>query len=187
MNYLSKSEDSIILIENWTYSRRSHQSHIRNALLEEQYGYCAYTEDFVTPMYAVDVEHFNDTLKGTEDDSYWNWYAVGHKLNLKKPRIAKYLPIMKPYDPSLKERIFYADGEFQVVNEDDIEAKNLISFLAWNDPILAEYRADVVANLKDLRDELFNGDEDAFIAYLRKRPENLRFITVLRVELGIDL
>ena len=187
MNYLSKSEDSIILAENWTYATKSHRSRIRGALLEEQQGYCAYTEDFMTPTHAIDVEHFNNTLKGTDNDDYWNWYAVNHKSNLKKLSIVKFLPIMKPYDVTLKDRIFYADGEYQVFDKSDIEAENLISFLSWNDPALAERRADVVAHLRYVRDSLFGGDEDDFIAYLRKRPENLRFITVLRVELGIDL
>lgn len=189
MNYLSKLEDSIILVEKWVYSTKNHRKNlrIRNVLLEEQRGYCAYTEDFMTPTHAVDVEHFDDRLKNTANDNYWNYYAVNHRWNSKKRSIVEFLPIMQPYDVTLKDRVFYADGEFQVVDEGDIEAKNLISFLSWNDPSLAECRADVVATWKDMRDELFHGDEDKFIAYLRKRPENLRFITVLRVELGIDL
>lgn len=186
MNYLSKIPDSQIVLEGWTYATRSHRLNIRSTLIQEQSGFCAYTEDFITPMYAVDIEHFDDTLKNTENDDYWNWYAVGHKLNLKKPSIVGYLPIMKPYGSDLKLRIFYADGEFQVFDEDDIEAKNLIAFLGWNDPILVEYRAKTVEHLKFVRDQMFNS-EDEFVSYLRSRPENLRFITVLRVELGIDL
>lgn len=67
-----------------------------------------------------------------------------------------------------------------------IISSHLIEFLGWNDPTIAAYRAKTVARIKDLR-ALFNGDDAMFLAYITADPENLSFISVLEVELGLLL
>lgn len=186
MRYLRKSEQSAIIKQGWRYATSHHRSHIRNELLKEQNNFCAYTERYITPIDACDIEHFDDRKKNTDEDSYWNWYAVHHWINLRKRPIEHFLPIMSPYDETLSERVRYSDGEFRAVDETDIEAIHLIEFLGWNDPTIAAYRAKTVARIKDLR-ALFNGDDALFLAYMTARPEYLSFISVLEVELSLSL
>lgn len=186
MRYLRKSTESTIIKQGWRYTTPHHRPKIREELLKEQSNFCAYTERYIEPVDACDIEHFDERKKSTASDDYWNWYAVHHWINLRKRAIENYLPILSPYDETLAARIRYKDGAFRPVHEDDLEALHLIEFLGWNDPTIAAYRAKVVARMKDLRD-LHNGDDAAFLAYITARPEYLSFISVLEVELGLLL
>lgn len=186
MRYLRKSEQSEIIKQGWRYTTQHHCLHIRGELLKEQNNFCAYTERYIAPIDACDIEHFDDRKKNTQDDSYWNWYAVHHWINLRKRPIEHFLPILSPYDETLADRVCYRNGEFQAVNPMDPEALHLIEFLGWNEPTLAAYRAKTVARIKDLR-TLFNDDDAMFLAYITARPEYLSFISVLEVELGLPL
>ena len=182
MRYLNKE----IIEQGWQYSTQSHRSKIRAALLEEQNNFCAYTERYVAPIDACDIEHFDDRKKNTEADGYWNWYAVHHWFNMRKRLIAHFLPIMTPHNPSLSERVNYIGGEFRVIKDDDMEAANLIEFLGWNDPTIAAYRSKTVERIKEIRD-FHKGDDAKFVEYITARPEYLSFISVLEVELGLSL
>lgn len=184
MRYLRKTEASKVIKQGWRYP--THRAKIREELIEEQLGYCAYTECFLTPMHAVDVEHFDDRLKHQEEDGYWNWYAVLHKWNLRKRSIENFLPILSPFDESLAQRITYLYGAFRSVNDDDVEAKNLIDFLMWNDPSLASERSNALARAKDIREISFSDDDEGFIAQWKRDPANLSYITVLEAELGLS-
>jgi len=186
MRYLNKTELSKVIEQDWQYSTRSHRLKIRAALLEEQKNFCAYTERYIAPVDACDIEHFDDRLKNSEADDYWNWYAVHHWINMHKRRIENFLPIMSPYDETLSARVHYENGAFRPVDEKDTEAINLIEFLGWNSPILAEYRAKTVARIKELR-MLYGGDDAGFAVYITADSENLSFITVLEAELGLSL
>lgn len=183
MRYLSKSEQSEIIKQGWRYEKRGDRPKIRNALLREQHNFCAYTERYVAPIDACDIEHFDDRKKHTEQDDYWNWYAVHHWLNLRKRRIDTFLPILSPYDESLLERVRYESGAFRPINENDTEAINLIDFLGWNNPTIAAYRAKTVERIKEIR--ALHNDDAAFVEFMIARPEYLSFITVLEVELEL--
>lgn len=183
MRYLRKTSESRIIHEVWRYEVSSHRTKIRAELLREQSGYCAYTERYVAPIDSCDIEHFDNRLKGQPEDSYWNWYAVHHWVNLRKRSIEQFLPILPPYDPSVQERIVYQHGQFQPVEDDDLAAKNLIELLKWNDPTVAAYRNKRIRFMKDLRTLL--GNDTIFLDYLKNDPENLSFITVLEAELGL--
>lgn len=186
MRYLRKSTESEIIKQGWQYTKQHHRSSICDELRKEQQNFCAYTEKYIDPIDSCDIEHFDDRKKNTADDSYWNWYAVLHWANLRKRRIKNFLPILLPHDETLPHRVCYSDGQFRAVHEDDIEAIHLIEFLGWNDPILAEERANTVARIKEIRD-FHNGDDTAFLAYITERPKFLSFISVLEVELGLAL
>lgn len=185
MRYLRKSATSEIIKQGWQYATAHHRPKIREALLKEQSNFCAYTERYIAPIDACDIEHFDERKKHTTDDSYWNWYAVHHWINLRKRAIEPYLPMMSPYDETLADRIRYSDGEFRAVHEDDIEAIHLIEFLGWNEPTIAAYRAKTIARIKELR--ALHQNDDAFLVYITARPEYLSFISVLEVELGLSL
>ncbi|MEM7536521.1 MAG: hypothetical protein AAF639_30335 [Chloroflexota bacterium] len=188
MRYLAKSNPSKILEEGWRYSIPSHRPKIREELLKEQYNFCAYTERYITPIDACDIEHFDERKKKNinGEDDYWNWYAVHHWINMHKRSITNFSPIMLPYDDTLPERIRYVDGEFRAIDEDDIEAHHLIEFLGWNNPKVAEYRAKVIARHREVHQLFFAGDDEKFIEYMKQDSENLSFITALEAELGLS-
>ncbi|MEL7005816.1 MAG: hypothetical protein AAFN93_24270, partial [Bacteroidota bacterium] len=75
MRYLGKRKDSKVIQAAWRYEITKHRPKIRHELLNEQKGFCAYSERYVDPMDACDVEHFDPRKKGTTVDDYWNWYA----------------------------------------------------------------------------------------------------------------
>lgn len=187
MKYLNKSAQSQVIQNKWRYATTSHRPKIRAELLREQQGFCAYTERYVAPIDACEIEHFDNRLKGTADDDYWNWYAVHRWINQQKRPIAAFLPILLPHDRTLPNRIRYQDGQFQAMHEKDLEAQNLIKFLMWNDPTLALYRNKFVARLKQIKADFFPGDKTGFLDYISSDPENLNFITVLEAELGLSL
>ena len=184
MRYLRKSTESEIIKQGWQYAKQPSQ--IRDELRKEQQNFCAYTEKYIDPIDSCDIEHFDDRKKNTDDDSYWNWYAVLHWINQRKRRIKNFLPILLPYDATLSERVHYIDGLFRAVHADDIEAIHLIDFLGWNDPILVEERINTVERIKEIR-AFHNGDDAAFLAFIKARPKFLSFISVLEVELGLPL
>ena len=187
MRYLNKTEQSEIIKQGWRYVTESHRPKIRAALLVEQNSFCAYTEHYINEAIdSPDIEHFDDRLKNSDEDNYWNWYLVHHKTNMHKGQIKNSLPIMLPYDETLPDRIHYINGAFRAVNEKDTEAVNLIKFLDWNNPDLANDRAEKVQLIKEIRG-FHNGDDAAFIAYITARPQYLSFITVLEAELGLSL
>ena len=185
MRYLSKTDNSAVLSSEWQYPRDARK--IRQALLEEQQHYCAYSERYVQGTDSCDVEHFDPRLKGCKDDGYWNWYSVLHWVNSHKPRkIAPFLPILMPHDPTLSQRVKYEDGQFSPSEEEDREADNLIKFLGWNRPELARDRSNHVRRIRELR-TFFDNDVSAFVDYLRDHPEDMSFATALEAELGIEM
>jgi hypothetical protein len=186
MKYLAKDPQSLIIAAGWKYSTQSHRPKIRQQLLAEQCGFCAYTERHVDPLDACEIEHFDDRQKPTLEDSYWNWYAVHRLSNQQKPRIEKFLPILMPYDPTLPQRIHYNEGAFRAINPADLEAVNLIKFLGWNDPTLAMSRQKHVARIRDTQQRFFPNDPAGFRAYIVQHPDNLNFKTVLEAELGME-
>jgi hypothetical protein len=185
MKYLAKDSQSPIIAANWKYSTPSHRPKIRQQLLNEQHGFCAYTERYVAPLDACEIEHFDNRQKNTPADSYWNWYAVHRWINQRKPRIEKFLPILIPHDPSLSKRIHYSEGAFRALDRTDLEAVNLIDFLGWNDPTLAAFRQKHIALIRDTQNRFFRDDPEGFRAYIVENPANLSFRTALAAELGL--
>lgn len=189
MRYLSKNSQSIIITNNWKYTNSRHRPKICKALIKEQQGYCAYSEKYISPIHASEIEHFDARKKNTSNDDYWNWYAVLRKMNQIKmgKKIQNFLPILDPQNPQLLQRICYKAGQFQAVQQGDIEAQNLIDFLGLNDPTLARERDGFINRMKKDRARFFSNDPQGFIDYLKDYPENSSFITALEAELGIKL
>lgn len=187
MRYLSKTESSRVLAEGWQYARANDRPQIRDALLEEQSHFCAYSERFIEHIDAVDIEHFDPRLKGTDRDSYWNWYAVLHWMNQHKARrIEANEPLPQPHDASLRVRIRYVDGFFFAVDDADIEATNLIRYLGFNKPEVWRDRKSHVRRILDLRDRLAM-TPDEFVEWLCRDPKNLSFLSALEAELKCSL
>ena len=189
MRYLGKRKDSQVIQAAWQYSNTRHRPKIRTELLTEQHGFCAYSERYVTPMDAWEIEHFDPRKKNTTDDDYWNWYAVHRRMNqLKMHRsIVDYLPILSPYDPSVSSRIQYEYGQFEPIDAADQAAQNLIDFLGWNEPSLAQERAMHIQRKLNDFSRFFKHDLSGFIEYLSQDPMNFSYITALEAELGVSL
>ncbi|MCA9142699.1 MAG: hypothetical protein KDB05_07925 [Planctomycetales bacterium] len=154
--------------------------------MREQRGFCAYSERFIQETDSCDVEHFDPRIKHRAEDGYWNWYAVLHWMNNHKPRkIEPHLPLLTPYSSELKSRIRYDSGQYVVVDDKDREAKNLISYLGWNRPELADDRARHVSRVRELRGFFSNDTE--FLAYLHDDPMSKSFATAVEAELGIAI
>ncbi|MEO8165713.1 MAG: hypothetical protein ABI619_09995 [Betaproteobacteria bacterium] len=155
-------------------------------MVREQHGFCAYSERYIQNTDAADVEHFDPRLKYEDGDGYWNWYAVLHWMNNHKPRkIEPYLPFLEPHSPDVSTRIRYEAGQFLEVDSNDYEARNLINYLGWNRPELAQDRSRHVSRIRELKGFFSNDDE--FLSYLRDDPMSMSFATALKAELGITL
>jgi len=186
MRYFSKVDTSKILSEGLVYLIQSNRERLRQLLLQEQKGFCAYSERFVRGTDECDIEHFDPRLKETDADNYLNWYAVLSWLNSHKAKkIDKYLPIAFPHDPSIQQRIRYDGGYFNVVDDNDIEAKNLIDFLGLNKHELVLDRKKHIDRIKSLMD-LCGGDANLFRTTMLADLDNLNFSTTLFHEFGID-
>ncbi len=104
-------------------------------------------------------------------------------MNSHKPKkIEPYLPLPKPFDPSLKDRIRFRNGIYESVNVSDSEALNLIRYLGWNHESLVRDRTAHLERLRFIREQC-STDSD-FAELIRNDPYNLSFITAIEVEFG---
>ncbi|MFN0202367.1 MAG: hypothetical protein ACKVTZ_12650 [Bacteroidia bacterium] len=143
MKFLTKNDNSSILSEGLNYDGKpGDRLKLREKLLAEQKGFCAYSEKYISKIDSHTIEHFNPILKHTSQDSYYNWYVVITWMNEHKFKKldSRFLPIASPYDTTLLSRIIYKDKIFQVVDANDIEADNLIKFLGVNQSEVCEER-----------------------------------------------
>ena len=187
MKFLGKKEDSEILAQKLDYKTQSHRPNIRQLLIDEQQGFCAYSERYIKNTDSVDIEHFDGALKPTEEDGYYNWYAVLSWFNSNKPKKLdeRFQPILPPNSADLQDRIHYEDGIYVTTNETDEEAQNLIDYLGFNKHELTQDRNKHIARIKNLRQ--LCGDEALFMETLAEARENLSFSTALEVELNMNL
>lgn len=181
MRYLGKRDDSEIVREGWRYPRD--RERIAGALRREQRGFCAYSERYLQPIDAAEIEHIDPRDKDTDRDGYRNGYLVLRWMNLHKRRdIERFLPLLPPTAGDISRRITYRHGQFLPVDPADREADNLITWLGFNRPELAQERADHVRRVRRVLRLI--GDEQLQVL-LRDDPFYASFATALEAELGI--
>ncbi len=136
MCFLEKNCFSVILAQKWKYGANT--SEIREALFVEQFGFCAYTEEFLEkPKSNPEIEHFNPLLKGTPEDNYFNWYLASRWVNGRAQKSNNKVPeIIAESSRNLAEiaqniKFDEEEIEFYVENNDQ-EAKALMNFLCLN-------------------------------------------------------
>lgn len=185
MLFLKKNSESTILKENLRYEYDSKR--IKDLLMVEQMNFCAYSERYLKPLDAVEVEHFNPNQKNTPHDSYFNWYATLRWMNNHKYKKlnSRFLPICLPYSENLKQRITYENGVFLATDDKDFEIINLIEFLGLNKPEVYLERSNHVKLIKDL--QKLAGNNETFRLMLTAHKEYLSFGTALLYELSIDI
>lgn len=186
MKFLAKPESSAVLKKGLTYSKDAAKNReLRNALLEEQFHFCAYSERAIAPTDQCEVEHFDPKIK--YQDNYFNYYTVLSWANKAKLR--------KMYEGSrffqnpeaIRQRIHYEDGEFKASDETDHEAEALIEFLGFNEEDLIEHRQYHIGRLKEVFTLTYKGDLDALLNYLSRHRLELSFPTAIEAEFGLDL
>jgi hypothetical protein len=157
MKFLTKNKDSEILAKAIVYKKNGDNTRLRDMLLAEQCGFCAYTEKRVNRLDSVEVEHFNRTKKGADD--YFNYYAVIRNANQRKIGKEKkhagaaffnslFFQDKKAFDARI--RYVIGDSVYEETSSDDREASDLIDYLGFNDSCLHEERARHIRMLKDL-------------------------------------
>ena len=193
MKFLTKSNDSAILKNNLTYkkSQTDKNRELKEELLKEQHNFCAYTEKYIQPLDATEVEHFNSSLKYNDD--YFNYYAVLRKANqykIEKDNKYKDASFFKSLffqdEKEFNKRIVYEDGFYSEIDENDREAKDLIDFLGFNHELLSNERSRCIRRLKNTFENAgYNNDE--IKEYFSAHIEDLSFITAVEIEFSIDL
>jgi hypothetical protein len=182
-----KKEESTIITNNFEYPK--HTTEIQKALLVEQHSLCAYTETYLGRTDKKEIEHFNPTLKNTEQDGYENWFLVKGQWNNEKgsvPRWNKHQPLILPTNKDFGERIIYFDGDY-ICKPADKEADNLIKFLKLDDEDLAKERKLYVARRKDAIKKRGVDAQSYFDEKLKNEPNSVYFIRAIEEEFGIKL
>lgn len=185
MKFLTKRKDSAIFAEKMVYvtGNKHNNRKLRNMLLKEQKGFCAYTEKYVDGIDSVEVEHFDRTKKD-KGDNYFNYYAVLRDANLrkigkeKKYRGASFFSSLFFQDEKeLKRRIRYVPGEavYEEIQADDIEAEELIDFLGLNDSSLVSERRKHVQMLRGLYEDA----KEKQLEFITKNRKLWSFITAV--------
>ncbi|HMR90325.1 MAG TPA: hypothetical protein PKD51_19320 [Saprospiraceae bacterium] len=193
MKFFSNKDDSIILTNGLVYkeNRSTQNLRIKEILIAEQHGFCAYTEKYFEPLDSSEVEHFNSSIKYKDD--YYNYYATLRKPNLyKKDEDYKGSSFFQTRfyqnQDLLSQRIAYIKGEFvfEEVETNDAEARDFIKFLGLNNHDLLKARQSHCNRLKGIF-RLASFSTEDILAYFRTHKNELSFITTLENELGLDL
>lgn len=182
-----KKDNSEIKINNWEYPK--HTTDIQKALLVEQNSRCAYTETYLGRTDKKEIEHFNPSLKDTDQDGYENWFLVKGQWNNEKgsiPRWKKHQPLFLPTEEEFEKRIIYFDGDY-ICKPTDIEADNFIKFLKLNDEELAKERKTYIARRKDQIKQRNIDAQAYFDEKLKNEPSSVVFIRAIEEEFGIKL
>ncbi|MEZ0611124.1 hypothetical protein ACAW74_21605 [Fibrella sp. WM1] len=125
MRRIEKKPDSSIITEQLTYTNKNHRPKITEVLRREQHNICAYTEEYLGRADKAEIEHFNPTLKATDQDGYQNWFLVKGQWNNEKGSVARWRrhqPLLLPTSEDFEQRIVYLDGRYIVSDQNDIEA-----------------------------------------------------------------
>tara|TARA_B110000908_G_C10152138_1_gene401848 strand:+ start:473 stop:1069 length:597 start_codon:yes stop_codon:yes gene_type:complete len=168
MKRIIKKDTSEITKQNLNYivDNSSNNKKISTILYKEQKGFCAYTEEYIGRSDAKDIEHFNPTLKGKNEDSYQNWFLVKHQWNIEKAsKWEDYQPILHPTDSDFENRISYINGDYFLAESEDIEAKNLINLLQLDNILLADERKKYIKR-KKAEMEIYDVDSTVFFKIL---------------------
>ncbi|MEN9907321.1 MAG: hypothetical protein RLZZ540_462 [Bacteroidota bacterium] len=184
MKRIFKNPDSEI-IQNKIIYKKSDNKNLSAILLKEQKNFCAYTEEYIGCNDAVDIEHFNPTLKYLETDSYQNWFMVKHKPNnLKRTNWIE--PILHPTAEDFETRLIYHDGYF-LHQPEDIETKNLIDLLNLNDEIFVKNRKKYIERRKDRINERNILAIDYFQEKISSEIDSIKYLRAIQEEFNINI
>lgn len=185
-----KDPDSIILKNGLQYKagNSADNKKIRTALYNEQAGFCAYTDEFISRTDAADIEHFNPTLKEQPTDNYYNWFLVKHQWNKEKSnKWQQYQLILHPTDDDFEARIIYTDGDYIPQSSNDTEAINLIQLLQLDDTVLAEKRKKYIQRKADEMKTANQEASDFFTVLFRADPCQINYPRAIKETFAVDV
>jgi len=189
MRHIQKPEDSEVLKQNLTYKKGGDNRKLRQILVEEQGGFCAYTDKHFKSE-TSNIDHFKpQKLLKEGEDGYHNWFAIYYTTNVVEKRAKWKEPILRPTDPTIVERIWYKKNEIDktiIVDyaPEDEAAENFVNIMGLNRNILAEERAAFVGRLRLLKHNLsIDQIKNHFLTY----PLEVDFYRLTEWELDIIL
>lgn len=191
MRQITKTEQSEIVTRNLRYP--THQKEIRQILFDEQFEFCAYTEERISPAFSIDIEHFNPYLKNTPKDSYYNWFLTSSSWNKRKgtknakPRWDEYKTVIPPSDSSINSRLTYDEESGSIISTDpnDAEAERTIKYLHLDDQDLSNDRLKYISSLQALIDDL-DGDIEKFKTFLSKNKILVKYSKAILTTFKFD-
>ncbi len=189
MRHIQKPKNSEVLQQNLTYKKGRDNRKLREILVKEQGGFCAYTDKHFKSE-TPNIDHFKpQKLLQTGEDGYHNWFAIYYTTNVVEKRAQWKEPILHPTDPTITERIWYKEDETNntiIVSyaPEDEAAENFVQITGLNRNILAEERAAFVGRLRLLKRILKMEEiKRHFLVY----PPEIDFYRLTEWELGIIL
>lgn len=190
MRRVLKKIDSEITANNLNYIEGNSRNNLKisKILYKEQKGFCVYTEEYLGRADARDIEHFNPNLKGTDEDSYLNWFLVKHQWNSEKStKWNEYQPILHPTAVDFDERVVYDDGDYRVSDLNDNEAINLINLLKLDDIILADERKKYIQRKAKELSIYGVSPEDFFKVLIEDDIKQISYLRAIDAEFEIDI
>ena len=192
MKFLSKSPQSLVLAKNLVYetTNDARNARIKKMLIDEQKGFCAYSEKVFQGLDSAEIEHFNRLLK--KADNYYNYYAVVRSVNThksKKDRQYKGASFFQSLFFQSKEgfaqRIHFliSDNVYEEIDPNDTEARDFIDYLGLNSEQVVSDRIRHISRLRDLP----HSTEDNWFNYFRKHRYKLSFVTAIEAAFTLDL
>jgi hypothetical protein len=190
MRRLIKDDNSEIVSHNLKYieGNSTNNQNISKILFKEQKGFCAYTEEYIGRADAKDIEHFNPKLKGTNNDTYSNWFLVKHQWNSEKSsKWEKYQPVLYPTDENFNSKIIYDNGDYIVADSTDVESSNLVKLIKLDDLILADERKRYIKRKKDEIEKFGQSANDFFIILIQADLKQISYLRAIQEEFNIDI
>lgn len=167
--------------------RDNAKENLKNQLMEDQKGLCAYTEaklDFFT----VDEhnDHFNPNLKDKEQDGYHNWFLTLAKTNkFKSDNWNEFQPLYHPSIDSIEDYIKYEKTTGKFEGQGDTKAVNLIELLGLNLPKLVKQRNETIKKLYRIKSNLCPQD---FIKECREKYiDSIQFYSAIKAHFSEEL
>lgn len=188
MKRIDKPTDSTILYESIRYRERRENSRLSEVLHKEQLGFCAYTETFLGRSDKAEIDHFNPKLKGTQNDTYSNWFLTKARWNSEKAKKwDKFQPILHPTSEDFDERVLYENGDYRASSPTDIEAQNLIRLLKLDDPDLANERKRYINRMRDDIASYGTSPNIFFQKLIKANINNILFLRAIQEEFTIPI
>lgn len=185
-----KNPESEIIQKNLRYKSNNSKNNkkIANILLSEQKQFCAYTDEIISRTDSTDIEHFNPTMKNTDDDNYDNWFLVKHQWNQEKSyKWQNHQPVLHPTAEDFEERVIYVDGDYVAKSSEDIKAQNLINLLKLGDAALADERKRYIKRKREEINIFGVGNKEFFSILINDDIARVSYPRAIKEEFGVDI
>jgi len=190
MRRVLKNDNSEIITTNLNYIEGNSNNNLKisKILYKEQKGFCCYTEEYLGRADARDIEHFNPNLKGTDNDSYLNWFLVKHQWNKEKSsKWENFQPVLLPTEIDFDDRVVYDNGDYRVSDSTDIKAQNLISLIKLDDLILADERKKYIRRKREEIEKFGQTAKDFFEILIEADIKQISYLRAIQIEFEIDI